>query len=131
MPPVALRTAGFLTVHFIARYVGVVSATARKWFETTDGNGARRPIDGVVDMPAGSQRNRYYIPEKVAREVLARMNFPAAIIDGLIEDHRAEQNGTAPKPARVTPGKKRGRPPGKKKPERERERAARSRRAAS
>ena len=129
MPPVALRTAGFLTVHFIARYVGVVSATARKWFETTDGNGARRPIDGVVDMPAGSQRNRYYIPEKVAREVLARMNFPAAIIDGLIEDHRAEQNGTAPKPARVTPGKKRGRPPGKKKPERER--AARSRRVAS
>ena len=121
MPPVALRTAGFLTVHFIARYVGVVSATARKWFETTDGNGARRPIDGVVDMPAGSQRNRYYIPEKVAREVLARMNVPAAIIDGLIEDHRAEQNGTAPKPARVTPGKK--------KPERER--AARSRRAAS
>ena len=127
MPPVALRTAGFLTVHFIARYVGVVSATARKWFETTDGNGARRPIDGVVDMPAGSQRNRYYSPEKVAREVLARMNFPAAIIDGLIEDHRATQNGTAPK--RAANGKKRGRPPGKKKPERER--AARSRRVAS
>jgi len=96
LPPIALRNAGFFTVHTIAQCVGVVPATARKWFEQPGENGHPRPLAGIVDMPAGSQQHRYYIPEKVVREVLTHMAFPAELIDDLITRGREHTNGAPP-----------------------------------
>lgn len=78
----------------IAKYFGVVPATARRWFETTFVKGeAPHPIDGVIAMPAGSQRPRYLIPPEIANQCLRAMKIPEDQLRGLAEAHALSVNG--------------------------------------